>query len=457
MMIYDLIVLGAGPGGYSAAIRASQLGMKVLCIEKRKELGGTCLNIGCIPSKALLEISEQYSHMKSKISNFGIIAPTVDLDLEKLLKHKDDVVKSLTGGIDMLFKKNKIERIFGEGYVISSSKIKVGDAIVEGKAILIATGSEVALIPNVTIDEEKIVTSTGALSLPQVPKSMLVVGGGYIGLELGSVWSRLGTQVTVVESFSRITPQMDEELSSALQKSLEKQGIKFELSKKIKFMSRKQDLCLVECEDGTVFKPEVVLISVGRKPLSKGFGLEELGVVLNERSQIVVDENYKTSVQGIYAIGDVIPGPMLAHKSMEEGVVFAERLAGQKSVVNYKTIPAVIYTHPEVSSVGQTEQDLKSQNIQYKTGKFPFLANGRAKAIGSSEGFVKILSHADTDEILGVHCIGHQAGTMIAEAVVAMEFRASAEDLSRIVHAHPTLNEAFKEAALAVEGHTIHI
>ena len=455
--MYDLIVLGAGPGGYSAAIRASQLGMKVVCIEKRKELGGTCLNIGCIPSKALLEISEKYSEMKSKIGNFGIIAPNVDLDLEKLLKHKDDVVKSLTKGIDTLFQKYKVERIFGEGHVISSSKIKVGDAIIEGKKILIATGSEVTPLPNITIDEEKIISSTRALNLSQIPKSMLIVGGGYIGLELGSVWARLGTQVTIVESFSRITPQMDEELSIALQKSLEKQGIKFELSKKIKFMSRKKDICLVECEDGTVYKPEIVLVSVGRRPLSRNFGLEEIGVSLNERSQIIVDENYKTSVDGIYAIGDVITGPMLAHKSMEEGVVFAERLMGQKSSVNYKTIPSVIYTNPEVASVGQNEQDLKSQNVLYKVGKFPFLANGRAKAIGNSEGFVKILSHADTDEILGVHCIGHQAGTMISEAVVAMEFRASSEDLSRIVHAHPTLNEAFKEAALAVEGHTIHI
>ena len=455
--MYDLIVLGAGPAGYAAAIRASQLGMKVVCIEKRKELGGTCLNVGCIPSKALLESSERYFEMLHTGSELGIEFSDLKIDLAKFLKHKDDVVKSLTSGIDMLFKKYKVDHVFGEGKVISSSKVQAGDQIIETKKILIATGSKIIELPNVIIDETHIVSSTGALSLPKIPKSMIVVGGGYIGLELGSVWSRLGTAVTVVEGFSRITPQMDEELSSALQKTLEKQGLKFELSKKIKYISKKQDICLVECEDGTVFKPEIVLVSVGRTAFSKGFGLEELGVQINERSQIIVNENYETSVNGIYAVGDVIPGPMLAHKAMEEGVVCVERMARQKSEVNYKTVPSVIYTHPEVASVGQTEQELKNTNIPYKTGKFPFLANGRAKASKNTQGFVKILAHAQTDEILGVHCIGHQAGTMIQEAVVAMEFKASAEDLARIIHAHPTLNEAFKEAACAVEGHTLHL
>lgn len=455
--MYDLIVLGAGPGGYSAAIRASQLGMKVLCVEKRKELGGTCLNIGCIPSKAMLEASEKYSDLKSRGNQLGILFDNLKIDLPQFLKHKDDVVKSLTGGIELLFKKYKVERVFGEGHVISSSQVKVGENLFNAKRILIATGSESISLPNIVIDEEKIVSSTGALNFKQVPKSMVVMGGGYIGLELGSVWSRLGTQVTVIEAFSRITPQMDEELSASLQKSLEKQGLKFELSKKIKYVSSKKDVCLVECEDGTILNPEVVLVSIGRRPLSKGFGLEELGVLFNDRSQIIVDENYKTSIEGVYAIGDVILGPMLAHKSMEEGIVCVERMLGQKSEVNYKTIPAVIYTHPEVASVGQTEQDLKTQNIPYKSGKFPFLANGRAKAGLNTEGFVKILAHAETDEILGVHCIGHQAGTMIAEAVIAMEFKASAEDIERIIHAHPTLNEAFKEAASAIGGHTLHI
>ncbi|MBY0291716.1 MAG: dihydrolipoyl dehydrogenase [Alphaproteobacteria bacterium] len=457
----DLVVIGAGPGGYVAAIRAAQLGMSVLCVDKRKTLGGTCLNVGCIPSKALLDSSYKYAEAEHRFVDYGVNVGNLSLDLGKMMERKDKVVEQLTGGIDYLFKKNKITRAFGEARLLSNQKISIGEEIWQAQFILIATGSESASLPGITIDEEKILSSTGALALKKVPEAMIVVGGGYIGLEMGTVWHRLGSKVTVVEFMDRLVPQMDHELGTALQKSLIKQGLEFRLSSKVKEIKEQKDKLSVEVETSPgkteKLEADAVLVATGRKPYTQGLDLEKVGVVLNEKGFIKVNERYETSIPGIYAIGDVIPGPMLAHKAEEEGIAAVENMAGQYGHVNNKVIPAVIYTHPEVASVGMTEEELKAGDRAYKIGKFPFLANSRAKAIGDTEGFVKILADPVTDEVLGVHIIGPDAGTLIAEATLALEFSASAEDIARTCHAHPTLNEALKEAALAVEGRAIHI
>lgn len=457
----DLIVIGAGPGGYVAAIRAAQLGMNVLCIEKRKTLGGTCLNIGCIPSKALLYSSHKYEEAEHHLADHGVKIGKVSLDLGKMMERKDKVVAQLTGGIDYLFKKNKINHLTGTARLRSSKEVEVNGEIWQTRDILIATGSESAALPGISIDEKKIVSSTGALSLKKVPEKLVVVGGGYIGLEMGSVWNRLGSKVTVIEFMDRLVPQMDFELGAALQKSLIKQGLEFKLSTKVTGIKEKKDKLSVEIEDKSgddeVLEADVVLVSTGRKPFTQDLGLEKIGVALNEKGFIVVNERYETSVSGIYAIGDVIPGPMLAHKAEEEGIAAVENMAGQYGHVNYGVIPAVIYTNPEVASVGKTEEELKAAEHAYKVGKFPFLANSRAKAVGETEGFVKILADSLTDLVLGVHIIGPEAGTLIAEAALAMEFSASSEDIARTCHAHPTLNEAVKEAAMAVDGRAIHI
>jgi len=457
----DLIIIGAGVGGYVAAIRAAQLGMSVLCIEKRKTLGGTCLNVGCIPSKALLYSSQKYAETENSLEVYGIKVGKVSLDLDKMMERKNKVVEQLTGGVDYLFKKNKIMRIVGEARLLSGQEVAVGEDIWQGRYILIATGSESASLPGITIDEKRIVSSTGALNLTKVPQNMIVVGGGYIGLEMGSVWNRLGSKVTVIEFMDRLVPQMDYELGTALQKSLGKQGLEFKLSSKVRKITEKKDKLAVEVEDVSgeddVLEADVVLVATGRKPFTQGLGLEKIGVALDEKGFISVNERYETSISGVYAVGDVIPGPMLAHKAEEEGIAVAENMVGQAGHVNYGVIPAVIYTHPEVASVGKTEEELKAAEHAYKVGKFPFLANSRAKTMGDTEGFVKVLSDSLTDVVLGVHIIGPEAGTLIAEAALAMEFSASSEDIARTCHAHPTLNEAVKEAAMAVEGRAIHI
>jgi len=461
----DLIVIGAGPGGYVAAIRAAQLGMTTLCVEKRNTLGGTCLNVGCIPSKALLSSSHKYTEAQNHLADYGIKVGQVSLDLSKMMGQKNKVVGQLTSGIEFLFKKNKIMHIVGTAHFLSSQEISVqterGAEIWQANKILIATGSESAHLPGIEIDEETVVSSTGALALKTVPEQMVVVGGGYIGLEMGSVWQRLGAKVTIIEFMDRIIPQMDLELSAALQKSLIKQDIKFRLSTKVLGIKKQQNKSLVEIESNGGNKEElqanVVLIATGRKPFTQGLGLEKIGVALNKQGFIVVNEHYETSTSGVYAIGDVTPGPMLAHKAEEEGIAVVETMAGQAGHVNYDAIPAVIYTMPEVASVGKTEENLKAQEKSYKVGKFPFLANSRAKATGETEGFVKILADSYTDQVLGVHIIGPDAGTLIAEATLALEFSASAEDIARTCHAHPTLPEAVKEAALAVDGRAIHV
>jgi dihydrolipoamide dehydrogenase len=457
----DLIVIGGGVGGYVAAIRASQLGMTVLCIEKRKTLGGTCLNVGCIPSKALLYSSQKYAEAEHDLEEHGVKVGKVSLDLDKMMERKNKVVEKLTSGVDYLFNKNKITRIEGEARLLSSQEVGVGKDVWQARYILIATGSESASPPGVLIDEKKVVSSTGALTLKRVPQNMIVVGGGYIGLEMGSVWQRLGSKVTVVEFMDRLVPQMDTELGTALQKSLSKQGLEFKLSTKVRRIQEKKDKLEVEIEDvggeDEILQSDIVLVATGRKPYTQGLGLEKIGVAIDEKGFIIVNERYETSISGVYAVGDVIPGPMLAHKAEEEGIAAAECMAGQYGHVNYGVIPAVIYTHPEVASVGKTEEELKGAEHTYKVGKFPFLANSRAKTMGDTEGFVKVLADPLTDLVLGVHIIGPEAGTLIAEAALAMEFSASSEDIARTCHAHPTLNEAVKEAAMTVEGRAIHI
>lgn len=459
---YDLIVIGSGPGGYVAAIRAAQLGMKTACIEKDPTLGGTCLNVGCIPSKALLTSSEKYVETKNHLAVHGVKVGDVTLDMTAMMAHKTKVVKDNTAGIEYLFKKNKIDWIKGLGTIEAAGKVKVGNETYNTKNILIATGSESMPLPGITVDEKRIVTSTGALSLSPVPKSMVVIGGGVIGLELGSVWQRLGTQVTVVEFLDRILPTMDGELSKTAQKILGKQGIQFKLSTKVtsaKLEGNGVVLTLEAAAGGSpeIMQADVVLLAIGRRPYTEGLGLEKAGVKLDERKRIPVGHDFQTTVKGIYAIGDVIAGAMLAHKAEEEGVVCAEMIAGQSGHINYDAIPGVVYTWPEIASVGKTEEELKKAGITYKTGKFPFSANGRARAMADTEGFVKILADAKTDRVLGAHIIGPDAGTMIAELALAIEFSASSEDIARTSHAHPTLNEAVKEAALAVDGRPIHI
>lgn len=461
----DFIVIGGGPGGYVAAIRAAQLGMSVLCVEKRRTLGGTCLNIGCIPSKALLHSSHKYAEVQTHLASYGVNVNSVSLDLPTMMTYKSKVVEDLTNGIAFLFKKNKVIHLVGTARFLSSQEVAVntetGEDVWQADKILIATGSESASLPGIEIDEERVVSSTGALSLKAVPNHLVVVGGGYIGLEMGSVWQRLGAKVTVIEFMDRLVPQMDKELSAALQKALMKQGLEFKLSTKVLGIKKTPRNMAVEVESNGNGKAElqadVVLIATGRKPFTQGLGLEKIGVALNKQGFIMVNSHYETSTSGVYAIGDVIPGPMLAHKAEDEGIAVAEIMAGQPGHVNYDAIPSVIYTSPEVASVGKTEEELKEQERPYKVGKFPFLANSRAKATREAEGFVKVLADAYTDQVLGVHIIGPDAGTLIAEAVLALEFSASAEDIARTCHAHPTLSEAVKEAALAVDGRAIHV
>ena len=465
---YDVIVIGGGPGGYVAAIRAAQLGLKTACIDKRGTPGGTCLNIGCIPSKAMLQSSEKFAEAQHALAAHGVKVSGVALDLPTLMARKDKVVGENTRGVEFLFKKNKVEYIKGAAHFTAPGKLAVtpingGQAQeLTAKSIIIATGSDIVPLPGVDIDEKTIVSSTGALTLSAVPKRLVVVGAGYIGLEMGSVWRRLGSEVTVVEFLDRITPGMDGELSRNLQRVLTKQGFAFRLGTKVVAAKRGADgvaLTLEPAQGGPreELKADVVLAAIGRRPYTDGLGLEAAGVAIDNKGRIKVDGDFATNVKGIYAIGDVIAGAMLAHKASEEGVVLAEMLAGQRGHVNYEAIPAVIYTWPEVASVGRTEEELKAANVAYKAGKFPFSANARARANADTEGFVKILADAKTDRVLGVHIIGPDAGTMIAEAALAMEYGASAEDIARTTHAHPTLNEAVKEAALAVEGHPIHI
>jgi dihydrolipoamide dehydrogenase len=459
---YDLIVIGGGPGGYVAAIRAAQLGMKTACVEMRQALGGTCLNVGCIPSKALLTSSEKYVEAQHGLAVHGVKAEKVGLDLVAMMTHKDKVVKDNTAGIDYLFKKNKITWIKGRGHIVSAGKVAVDNQVYTTKNILIATGSESSPLPGITVDEKRIVTSTGALALSAVPKSMVLIGGGVIGLELGSVWQRLGADVTVVEFLDRILPGMDGELSKAAQKILTKQGMKFRLGTKVTSAKNEGDsvsLVLEPVSGGSSEKmqADVVLLAVGRRPYTEGLGLETVGIVVDERRRIVVSHDFQTNVKGIYAIGDVIAGAMLAHKAEEEGSVCVEMMAGQSGHINYDAIPGVVYTWPEIASVGKTEEELTAAGIKYKTGKFPFSANGRARAMADTEGFVKILADSTTDRVLGAHIIGPDAGTMIAELTLAIEFGATSEDIARTSHAHPTLNEAIKEAALAVEDRPIHI
>ncbi|MDE1967327.1 MAG: dihydrolipoyl dehydrogenase [Alphaproteobacteria bacterium] len=465
---FDVIVIGAGPGGYVAAIRAAQLGMSVACVDKRDAPGGTCLNIGCIPSKALLQSSERFAAAQHELAAHGVQVAGVTLDLRTMLARKDKVVADNTRGVEFLFRKNKVEYIKGAARLAARDRVTVAlngggqRALGARKAIILATGSDSANLPGIVVDEQRIVTSTGALALASVPKHLVVIGGGYIGLEMGSVWRRLGAEVTVVEFLDRVTPGMDAELSTALQRSLERQGLKFCLGTKVVETKAGKDgvvLALEPAKGGAreSLKADVVLVAVGRVPYTGELGLKEIGVALDDKGRIKVDGRFATNVPGVYAIGDAIAGAMLAHKASEEGVVLAEMLAGGRPSLDYDAIPAVIYTWPEVASVGRTEEQLKQAGTAYKAGKFPFSANPRARANGFTEGFVKILADAKTDRVLGVHIIGPDAGTMIGEAALAMEFAASAEDIARTAHAHPTLEEAVKEAALAVDGHAIHI
>ena len=458
---FDVIVIGAGPGGYVAAIRAAQLGLKTACVEKRGSLGGTCLNVGCIPSKTLLDASEKFEEAQHHFAKLGIKA-TVELDLKQMLANKAEVVTGLTKGIEGLFKKNKVTYLKGHGTITGKNEVDVEGTKYGAKNIIIATGSEVVSLPNVTIDEKTVVSSTGALELSAVPKHLVVIGAGVIGLELGSVWKRLGAEVTVIEYLDRITPGIDGEIAKQYQKLLEKQGFKFLLGQKVTGVKTGKAGAEVSFEpaaggDAQSLKADIVLVAVGRRAYTDKLGLENVGLSTNKRGQVEVSDHLQTSVPGIYAIGDAIAGPMLAHKAEDEGVAVAEIIAGQKPHINYNLIPGVIYTHPELASVGLTEEQLKEQGRAYKVGKFPNLANSRSRATGQTDGLVKILADAKTDEVVGVHILGPQAGTIIHEACTAMEFRASAEDIARTCHAHPTYNESVKEAALAVDGRAIHI
>ena len=460
---FDVTVIGGGPGGYVCAIRLAQLGLKTACIESRGTLGGTCLNIGCIPSKSLLNLSENF-HKAKNFKKIGIETGEIKLNLSKMMENKDKAVTTLTKGVEFLIKKNKISYFKGTGSFKSPSKISIvkdgkETTIITGKTI-ISTGSEPVSLPGIDFDEEKILSSTGALSISSLPKKMIVVGGGYIGLELGSVWSRLGTEVQVIEFLEHITPGMDKEISNEFMKILKKQGIKFQLNTKVEKITKKNNGVIIEISnkngDKNKLEADVVLISVGRKPFTNNLNLENIGVELDKKGRVKVNKNFETNIKNIYAIGDVIEGPMLAHKAEEEGIAVAELIAGQSGHVNYDVIPGVVYTSPEVASVGKTEEQLKEKGISYKIGKFPFAANSRAKAIDDPEGFVKILADSVTDKVLGVHIIGPHAGEMIAEMSVAMEFGASSEDIARTCHAHPTFSEAIKEAALSVDKRQIH-
>ena len=461
---FQAVVIGGGPGGYVCAIRLAQLGLKTACIESRGTLGGTCLNIGCIPSKSLLNLSDEF-HKVKHLSSKGIEIGDVKLNLSKMMKSKDKAVTVLTKGVEFLLKKNKVIYFKGKGSFKSKNEILIKDnqnkeTIIETDKTIIATGSLPVSLPGVEFDEKIIVSSTGALKFEKVPKKMVVVGGGYIGLEMGSVWSRLGAEVHVVEFLDHITPGMDKEISSEFMKILKKQGIIFHMRHKVEKIKKNESGAIVSTtdKDGTKkdFNCDVVLISVGRKPNTNGLNLEKVNIDLDNKSRIKVDKNFKTNLDNVFAIGDVIAGPMLAHKAEDEGIAVAENIAGQSGHVNYDTIPGVIYTTPEVASIGKTEEQLKELNINYKIGKFSFMANSRAKAIDDAEGFVKILADEKTDKVLGAHLIGPHAGELIAEIGVAMEFGASSEDIARTCHAHPTFSEAVKEAALSVDKRAIH-
>jgi len=463
---FDLVVIGGGPGGYVCAIRAAQLGLKTACVESRGALGGTCLNVGCIPSKSLLNLSENFHKAKKDFNQQGIEIDGIKLNIEKMMSNKNKSIQVLTKGVEFLFKKNKVSYFKGKGVLFSKNDITIYESNNKRtniKAIntVIATGSEAASLPGINIDEKNIVSSTGALSFKKVPKRLAIIGGGYIGLEMGSVWSRLGSEVTVIEYLNYITPGMDREISNEFQKILSKQGIKFKMESKVESVKNKGNLVEIKYKNVRNSKEEIlqfdkVLVSVGRKPYTEGLNLNKVGVKKDTKGRIEVNTKLQTSVENIYAIGDVIKGPMLAHKAEEEGIAVAEILAGQAGHVNYDVIPGVIYTSPEVATVGKTEEQLREKKITYKVGKFPFLANSRAKVNNETDGFVKILADSETDKVLGVHIIGPHCGDMIAEMALAMEFGASSEDIARTCHAHPTHTEAIKEAALAVDKRPIH-
>jgi len=463
---FDVIVIGGGPGGYVCAIRSAQLGFKTACVESRKTLGGTCLNVGCIPSKSLLNLSEIYHKAQTEFNNLGIEANSIKLNLSKMMNNKDRSVLTLTKGVEYLFKKNKIAYLRGYGSITSKNTVTVVDeskkkSHYQTENIVISTGSIPVSLPKIKIDEKIIVSSTGALSFSKVPKKLIIIGGGYIGLEMGSVWKRLGSEVTVVEFLDHIIPGMDGDISNEFLKILKKQGIDFELNSKVNAVAQVKDQAIVSFTNNKSAKIErvqadKVLVAVGRKPNIDGLNLTKMGIEKDNQGRIQINKKFQTKFENIYAIGDVIPGPMLAHKAEDEGIAVAEIIAGQSGHVNYKVIPAVIYTHPEVACVGKTEEELKKEKIEYKVGKFPFLANSRAKVNNETEGFVKIIANKKSDKVLGAHMIGPQVGTMIAEVALAMEFGASSEDIARTCHAHPTHTEAIKEAALAVDKRSIH-
>ena len=461
---FDVIVIGSGPGGYVAAIRAAQLGLRTACVEKESTLGGTCLNIGCIPSKALLTSTEKLVHARHHLEQHGIKIGEVGVDLTAMMTRKDKVVKDNTAGIEYLFRKHNVTRIKGTGRIRDPESLQVAteqETVMAKKAIIIATGSQSASLPGVEIDEKDILSSTGALSLSEVPPRMAVIGAGYIGLEMGSVWARLGSQVTVIEVLDRILPGMDREIGKQMLRILQRQGLQCHLATKLVQVEKQETLRLsLESQNSNVpstLEVDKLLMAVGRLPYTHGLGLQEAGVKQNDKQQIITDSHFRTNVSGIYAIGDAIAGPMLAHKAEEEGVVCAEIIAGQSGHINYDAIPSVVYTSPEIAQVGRTEDSLTQEGIKYKVGKFPFTANGRARTLATTDGFVKLLADARTDRLLGAHIIGPDAGHLIAEIALAMEFHASAEDIARTSHAHPTLSEAIKEAALAVDKRPIHV
>jgi len=463
----DVLVIGGGPGGYVAAIKAAQLGLKTTCVEGRGSLGGTCLNVGCIPSKALLHTSHMYHEASHHFKTYGIDAQGLSLNLANMMKQKESAVTGLTKGIEGLFKKNKVTYAKGWGRLLGGGQVEVSKAdgskdVLRGKHIILATGSDVAAIPNVPIDEERIVSSTGALSLKEVPKRLIVIGAGVIGLEMGSVWSRLGSEVTVVEFMDAPASFADSEIARTFKRSLEKQGLKFMLKTAVKRAEQKGDTVALEVApaqggDAKTLEADVVLVSVGRKPYTEGLGLDKVGVKTDNKGRVLVDDHFKTNVDGIYAIGDVIPGPMLAHKAEEDGVACVELIAGKAGHVNYDTVPNIIYTDPELAYVGKTEEQVKAMGVDYKVGKFSFMANSRARAVDTTDGMVKMISDAKTDKLLGVHILGPNAGELIAECVLAMEYGGSAEDIARTCHGHPTLSEAVKEAALATYFKPIHM
>jgi dihydrolipoamide dehydrogenase len=461
---YDVIVIGAGPGGYVCAIRAAQLGMKVACIDKRQALGGTCLNIGCIPSKALLDSSEHFAYTRAGLARHGVKVGDVKLDLAAMMSRKDKVVKGLTDGVAFLFKKNKITPVHGSARLGTPGQVVVkgpkDETVLEAKHIILATGSEPASLPALPFDGTHIVSSTEALAFDKVPAHLIVVGGGYIGLELGSVWARLGAKVTVLEFLPQLLPLNDRETADALHKALARQGLTFHLDTKVTAASVQGGEVIVNAQSGgkeVTFPGDKVLVAVGRRPYTTGLGLKEAGVGFDERSgRVQVDDHFRTNVPGVYAIGDLITGPMLAHKAEDEGIALAEQLAGMKTQVNHEAIPSVIYTHPELAAVGQTEEQVKAAGREYRVGKFPFAANGRARCLDEIDGFVKVIADAKTDRVLGVHILGPRASDLIAEAVSVVEFAGSSEDIARTCHAHPTLSEAVREAALAVDGRAIH-